>query len=64
MIFDKHSNLKYKFGNRHFWAGYYVSTLGLNEGNNKKYIREQENHDIVLYKLSLKEYEDIFKGSK
>jgi putative transposase len=32
MIFDKHANLKYKFGNRHFWAeGYYVSTVGLNE---------------------------------
>ena len=39
MIFDKHANLKYKFGNRKFWAeGYYVSTVGLNEATIKKYI--------------------------
>ena len=45
MIFDKHANLKYKFGNRHFWAeGYYVSTVGLNEATIKKYIQEQEKH--------------------
>ena len=44
MIFDKHANLKYKYGNRKFWAeGYYVSTVGLNEGTIKKYIQEQEN---------------------
>ena len=43
MMFDKHANLKYKFGNRHFWPeGYYVSTVGLNEATVKKYIREQE----------------------
>ena len=43
MIFDRHANLKYKFGNRHFWAeGYYVSTVGLNEATIKKYIQEQE----------------------
>ena len=43
MIFDKHANLKYKFGNRHFWAeGYYVSTVGLNEATIEKYIRVQE----------------------
>ena len=41
MIFDKHANLKYKFGNRHFWAeGYYVSTVGLNEATIKKYIQD------------------------
>ena len=63
MIFDKHANLKYKFGNRHFWAeGYYVSTVGLNEGTIKKYIQEQEKHDIALDKLSVREYEDPFKG--
>ena len=69
MIFDKHANLKYKFGNRHFWAegyyvsteGYYVSTVGLNEGTIKKYIQEQEKHDIALDKLSVREYEDPFK---
>lgn len=43
MMFDKHANLKYKFGNRHFWAeGYYVSTVRLNEETIKKYIRDQE----------------------
>lgn len=65
MIFDKHANLKYKFGNRHFWSeGYYVSTVGLNEATIAKYIREQEKHDIAIDKLSVKEYEDHFKGSK
>lgn len=64
MMFDKHANLKYKFGNRHFWAeGYYVSTVGLNEATIRKYIEEQEKHDIALDKLSVKEYEDPFKGS-
>ena len=62
MMFDKHANLKYKFGNRHFWAeGYYVSTVGLNEATIKKYIQEQEKHDIALDKLSVKEYENPFR---
>ena len=61
MMFDRHANLKYKFGNRHFWAeGYYVSTVGLNEKTIAKYIREQEQHDIALDKLSVKEYTDPF----
>jgi putative transposase len=65
MIFDQHANLKYKFGNRHFWAeGYYVSTVGLNEATIKKYIQDQEKHDIALDKLSVKEYEDPFKGGQ
>ncbi|MBE7056902.1 MAG: IS200/IS605 family transposase [Ruminococcaceae bacterium] len=64
-IFDKHANLKYKFGNRHFWAeGYYVSTVGLNEETIKNYIHEQESSDIALDKLSVKEYEDPFRGSR
>ncbi len=63
MMFEKHANLKYKFGNRHFWAeGYYVSTVGLNEATIKKYIQDQEKHDIALDKLSVREYEDPFKG--
>ena len=63
MIFDRHANLKYKFGNRHFWSiGYYVSTVGLNEATIQKYIRDQEKHDIALDKLSVKEYEDPFRG--
>ena len=63
MIFEKHSNLKYKFGNRNFWAtGYYVSTVGLNEATIRKYIREQENEDKMEDKLTKKEYENPFKG--
>ena len=65
MIFDKHANLKYKYGNRHFWAeGYYVSTVGINETTVKKYIAEQEIHDKMSDKISIKEYEDPFKGGK
>ena len=65
MIFDNHANLKYKYGNRKFWAeGYYVSTVGLNESTIKKYIAEQDKHDIALDKLSVKEYEDPFKGGR
>ena len=60
MMFDKHANLKYKFGNRHFGAeGYYVSTVGLNEATIRKYI--QEKHDIAIDKLSVKEYENSFR---
>ena len=63
MMFDRHANLKYKYGNRHFWAeGYYVSTVGLNESTIKKYIRNQEKHDIAMDKLTSVEYSDPFKG--
>ena len=63
IIFDRHANLKYKFGNRHFWSeGYYVSTVGLNEATIKKYIQDQEKYDIMQDKLSVKEYEDPFKA--
>ena len=63
MMFDQHANLKYKFGNRHFWSvGYYVSTVGLNEATIKKYIRDQEKHDQAEDRLSVREYEDPFKG--
>ena len=65
MIFDKHANLKYKFGNRHFGSeGYYVSTVGFNEATIKKYIQEQEKHDIAIDKLSVKEYKDSFRDGK
>ena len=65
MIFERHANLKYKFGNRHFWwERYYVSTVRLNESTIRKYIRDQENQDQIKDKLSLKEYEDPFKGSR
>ena len=55
--------LKGKFGNRHFWSeGYYVSTAGLKEATIKKYIQDQEKNDIMQDKLSVKEYENPFKG--
>ena len=48
MIFERHANLKYQFGNRHFWSiGYYVSTVGLNEATIRKYIQDQEKEDIT-----------------
>ena len=63
MIFDRHANLKYKYGNKHFWStGYYVSTVGLNEATIAKYIRDQEKQDQIEDKLTTKEYEDPFKG--
>ena len=63
MIFERHANLKYQFGNRHFWSiGYYVSTVGLNEATIRKYIQDQEKEDILQDKLSVKEYYDPFKG--
>ena len=65
MIFERHANLKYKFGNRHFWAeGYYVSTVGLNTATIQKYIGEQEREDQIMDKLKTKEYIDPFKGGK
>ena len=65
MMFDRHANLKYKFGNRHFWSeGYYVSTVGLNSATVEKYIREQEKADQIEDKLTTKEYEDPFKGGR
>lgn len=63
MIFEEHANLKYNYGNRHFWAqGYYVITVGLNKATIKKYIQEQEIEDKVQDKRSLKEYKDPFMG--
>ena len=63
MMFERHGNLKYKFGNRHFWSeGYYVSTVGLNEQTIRKYIKEQEKADMIKDKLSIKEYENPFKS--
>ena len=62
MMFDRHANLKYRFGNRRFWAeGYHVSTVGLNGATIAKHIREQESADIALDRLGVKEYEDPFK---
>lgn len=63
MIFERHANLRYKYGRRNFWStGYYVSTVGINELTVAKYIREQEKQDQIMDKISLKEYENHFKG--
>ena len=63
MIFERHANLKYQFGNRYFWSiGYYVSTVELNEATIRKYIQDQEKEDILHDKLGIKEYDDPFKG--
>jgi len=65
MIFDRHANLKYKYGNRHFWCrGYYVDTVGRNKERIAQYIREQLQSDITMDQLSFKEYIDPFTGSK
>ncbi|HDR1159770.1 TPA: IS200/IS605 family transposase [Pasteurella multocida] len=62
MIFERHANLKYKYGNRNFWAkGYYVSTVGLNTKIVEEYIRNQEKEDMIQDSLSKKEYVDPFK---
>lgn len=61
MLFERHANLKYKLGNRNFWAtGYYVSTVGLNEATIKKYIQEQEKEDQLEDKMTKKEYKNPF----
>ena len=65
MIFDKHANLKYKYGNRHFWCrGYFVDTVGKNKRRIEEYIRTQLQEDIAEDQISLKEYIDPFTGNK
>ena len=65
MIFDRHANMKYRYGNRHFWCrGYYVDTVGRNKKAIAEYIRNQLQEDIANDQISLKEYIDPFTGSK
>ena len=65
MIFDRHANLKYKYGNRHFWArGYYVDTVGCNKKQIQEYIKKQLEEDQLADQMSIKEYIDPFTGSK
>jgi len=65
MIFDRHANLKYKYGNRHFWArGYFVDTVGRNKKQIEEYIKNQMKEDELLDQMTLKEYIDPFTGSK
>ena len=65
MIFDKYANLKYKYGNRHFWCrGYYVDTVGRNKEKIAEYIRNQLNEDKMTDQLCFKEHIDPFTGRK
>ena len=65
MIFDRHANLKYKYGNRHFWCrGYYVDTVGRYEEAIKEYIKNQIEEDMMVEQISLKEYIEPFTGDK
>ena len=63
MIFERHANLKYRYGNRHFWCrGYYVDTVGKNAKKIEEYIRNQLQEDMIYDQMSLKEYIDPFTG--
>ena len=63
MIFDWHANLKYKYGNRHFWCrGYYVDTVGRNEKAIQEYVRNQLQEDVAADQISLKEFTNPFTG--
>ena len=65
MIFDRHENLKYRYGNRHFWCrGYFVDTVGKNEKKIREYIQNQLEEDYVKDQISMKEYMDPFTGEK
>ena len=65
MIFDRHANLKYKYGRRNFWSrGYFVDTVGKNERVIQEYIKNQLERDYVQDQVSLKEYIDPFTGNK
>ena len=63
MIFERHANLKYKYGNRHFWCrGYYVDTVGKNAKKIQEYIQNQLQNDLEYDQMTLKEYIDPFTG--
>ena len=63
MIFDRHANLKYKYGNREFWCrGYYVDTVGKNKKAIAEYIKHQLQEDVAYDQMSLREYIDPFTG--
>ena len=65
MIFDRHVNVKYQNGNRHFWArGYYVDTVGRNKKQIAEYIRNPLQEDEMADRMSIQEYIDPFTGSK
>ena len=62
MIFERYTNLKYRYGNRNFWCkGYYVSTVGANKSAIQNYIKYQQDEDMMADKMTTKEYVDPFK---
>ena len=65
IIFDRHANLKYKYGNRHFWCrGYYVDTAGKNAKKIQEYIKNQLEEDYLADQISMKEFIDPFTGQQ
>ena len=65
MIFDRHANLKYKYGSRNLWCrGYYVDTVGRNKKVIAEYIRNQLEEDMIADNINLKEYKDPFSETK
>ena len=65
ILFERHANLKYKYGQRHFWCrGYYVDTVGRNEKAIQEYIQNQEKEDMIADQISIEEYIDPFKKEK
>ena len=65
ILFERHANLKYKYGQRHFWCrGFYVDTVGRNEKAIQEYIQNQEKEDMMADQISIEEYIDPFKKEK
>ena len=63
MIFERHANLKYEFGNRKFWTKrYFVETVGRNEKVIREYIQNQLQEDKLYDQMSMKEFIDPFTG--
>jgi len=63
IIFERHANLKYKYGNRNFWCrGFYVSTVGNNKAAVQRYVENQLKEDMMTDQMTIKEYKDPFKG--
>lgn len=63
ILFERHANLKYKYGQRHFWCrGFYVDTVGRNEKAIAEYIQNQEKEDMIADQISIKEYTDPFNN--
>lgn len=65
IIFERHANLKYKYGSRHFWCrGYFVDTVGKNAKKIEEYIKNQLQEDMVADQISMAEYIDPFTGER